>query len=67
MATCNFLRRRSRNPQRPYRIDVGGVIVKMGGQNENLGANQHPSFGAYGWNVPWTVDCLESIDEDLWA
>ncbi len=39
--------------------------VKMGAHHEDLGANQHRSFGSYGWNVPWTVDCLEPVDEDL--
>jgi hypothetical protein len=42
-------------------------IVKVGAHNEDMGANQHRFIGSHGWNVPWTVDCIEQVDEDLCA
>jgi hypothetical protein len=48
-------------------LSCGPCIVKTGAENEDMAANQHRSFGSYDRDVPWTVDCIKPVNEDLFA
>jgi hypothetical protein len=40
---------------------------ESGAHDEDMAASQHRFIGSHGWNVPWAVDCIEQVDEDLCA
>ena len=43
------------------------MVVRAGVHHEDVGADQHCSFGFGGWDVPWAVGGFEQVDEQFHA